>query len=254
MSNKERIIDVLDPGKASHFIGFVDHKKKKKRISLFSSPLVISDRNEVTLYNISRHTRRRYECIASNGYPPDVARAFQLTIQFSPELTLIYVSPTNEEFSSSVLLIDQMSKEIRLKCRVVVNPFDQIYWMRDERKLVNNHRVHQYVSTYKENYLISELVLKDFNVDDQGFYTCFASNSLGQTSKSMQLLVSSTSSSTTSTTTEISTSTTTSFHSSRRKRPKHMRTTTLSPEQIFRSTELLREMSISSSSSHGKWW
>jgi hypothetical protein len=205
----------------------------------------------VTLHNVSHHTHRRYECIASNGYPPDVARSFQLTIQFAPEVTLAFLAQTNEELTSSILFIDDgNANEIRLKCRIFMNPFDKIHWTKNERKLINNHQIHQYVSTHLENHIIAELVLKDFTMDDQGDYACVASNALGTASKSIQLLTTPTT--TTSTTTATSTTTTTVVSTrramiSRRKRPKHTRTTTISSQEEFlRSTEILREMTISS--------
>jgi hypothetical protein len=189
---------------------------------------------------VSRHTRRRYECIASNGYPPDVARSFQLTIQYAPELTLVFISTKNDELTSSLLFIDLNQNEIRLKCRIIMNPLDKIIWMKDNIKLINNHHIHQYISTYMENYIIAELVIKNFLNEDQGEYSCMASNLLGKDLKSIQLLISTTTTATTSTTTELSTS---RLIIPRRKRPKHTRTTTIT------TTEILREMTISSSSS-----
>ena len=187
---------------------------------------------------MSRHTRRRYECVASNGYPPDVARSFQLTIQYAPELTLVFVSETNDELTSSVLFIDLNQSEIHLKCRILMNPLDKIYWMKDNIKLLNNYHIHQYLSTYMENYIIAELVIKDFSMKDQGEYTCTASNVLGTHSKSIQLFA------TPTTTTQLLTS---RVVIPRRKRPKHTRITTISQREYYRSTESLREMTISSS-------
>ncbi len=125
-----------------------------------------------------------------------------------------------------------------------MNPLDKIYWMKDNIKLINNYHVHQYVSTLMENYIIAELVVKEFSYEDQGEYTCTASNTLGTHSKSIQLLATSTTTTTTSTTTELSTS---RLVIPRRKRPKHARTTTISQEESYRSTVNLREMTISSS-------
>jgi len=192
---------------------------------------------------VSRHTRRRYECIASNGYPPDVARSFQLTIQYAPELILVFISQTNDELTSSLLFINLNQNEIRLKCRILMYPLDKIIWMKDNMNLTNNHHIHQYLSTYMENYIIAELVIKNFLNEDQGEYSCIASNSLGISSKSIQLLITpppTTTMSTTTITTEISTS----RFIPRRKRPKHTRTTTT---EYYHSTEILREMTISSS-------
>ncbi|CAF3980601.1 unnamed protein product [Rotaria sp. Silwood2] len=239
------------------------HGKPMPKIRILSydqsdNAKIISDQNEVTLYDVSRHTRRRYECIASNGYPPDVARSFQLTIQYAPELNLVFLSKTNDELTSSVLFINLNENEIRLKCRIVMNPLDKIYWTKDNRKLINNHHMHQYVSTSMENFIMSELVIKEFLNDDQGEYSCIASNSLGMNSKSIQLLLAPTTTTTTTTIVTITTTTTTSTITElstsrliipRRKRPKHSRTTTISQE-FYRSTELLREMTITSS--HGK--
>lgn len=235
-SNKKRIIDALDPFKASHSIGF-------NALYIFLLFSVISDQNEVTLYNVSRYTPRRYECIASNGYPPDVARSFQLTIQYPPELTLVFLSKINEELTSSVFLIDLQQNDIRLKCRILINPIGKITWMKDNTKLVNNHQIHQYQSIHMENYVIAELVIKEFSYDDQGEYACVASNSLGTNSKSIQLLLTPTTTSTT--TMELVTS---RLVLPRRKRPKHTRTTTtIVPEEFNPSTEIFREMSISTS-------
>jgi hypothetical protein len=198
---------------------------------------------------VSRHTRRRYECVASNGYPPDVARSFQLTIQYAPELTIVFVSPTNEDLTSSLLFINSNQHEIRLKCRILMNPLDKIYWMKDNQKLINNNHIHQYISTHIENYIIAELVIKEFSDEDQGAYSCIASNSLGTNSKSIQLLIKPTTIITTTTTTELTTS---RLVIPRRKRPNHTRTTTVSQDEYSQSTEILREMTISSSSSQGK--
>ncbi|CAF3674900.1 unnamed protein product [Adineta steineri] len=230
------------------------HGKPMPKIRIISydqtdNAKIISDQNEVILYNVSRHTRRRYECIASNSYPPDVARSFQLTIQYAPELTLALISETNDELTSSLLFIDSSQHEIRLKCRVLMNPLDKIYWMKDNNKLINDYHIHQYVSIYMENYIIAELVIKDFSTNDQGEYTCTASNILGTHSKSIQLIATlttttSTTSSSSSTTMQLSTS---RLIISRRKRPKHTRTTTISQREYYRSTEILREMTISSS-------
>jgi hypothetical protein len=193
---------------------------------------------------VSRHTRRRYECIASNGYPPDVARSFQLTIQYAPELILVFVPQVNDELTSTLLFINLNQNEVRLKCRILMYPLDKISWMKDNMNLTNNHNIHQYLSTYMENYIIAELVIKKFLYEDQGEYSCIASNSLGISSKSIQLLITPT----TTTTTTITTSTITEILTSQliiphRKRPKHSRTTT----EYYHSTENLREMTISSS-------
>jgi len=158
----------------------------------------------------------------------------------------LFLSKINDELTSSLLFIDSSQIEIRLKCRIIMNPLDKITWMKDNIKLINNHHLHQYVSTYMENYIIAELVIKDFSNEDQGEYSCMASNLFGTNSKSIQLLLTPTTTTTTSTTT-------TEFLTSRliiprRKRPKHTRTTTISQEEFYHSTEILREMTISSSS------
>lgn len=196
---------------------------------------------------MSRHTRRRYECIASNGYPPDVARAFQLTIQYQPELTLVFISPTNQELTTSLLFIDLNQNDIHLKCRILMNPLDKISWTKDNNKLINNNHIHQYISKYNDNdnYIISELVINNFQVDDQGEYSCIASNVLGIDSKNIQLLLTPTTVTTTTSTMPTTELSTKRLIIPRRKRPKHSRITTISTDSSH-STEILREMTISS--------
>jgi hypothetical protein len=202
--------------------------KYQNSSSSFFFQIVISEKNEVTIFNLSRHTNRRYECIASNGYPPDVARSFQLIIQYPPELTLFI----NDEIISNILFINTNHNDIRLKCQVIMNPFEKIYWMKDKKKINSNYQIYQI-----ENYIISELIIKYFTNDYQGEYTCIASNSLGFNSKSIQLIH--LSSSTTTTTTGLAAA---ERITSRRKRPKYVRTTTT----ISYSTESLRMMTLSS--------
>jgi hypothetical protein len=180
----------------------------------------------VTIYNISRSTNRRYECIASNSYPPDVARTFHLTIQYPPELTLFI----NDEIISNILFINSNHNEIHLKCQVLMNPVDKIYWLKDNKKFNSNYEIY-----HIENYVISELIIRYFTYDYQGEYTCIALNSLGFNSKSIQLL-------------SLSTTTTIPRLTSRRKRPKHTRTTTTIT--VYQSTESLRIMTLSSKGLH----
>lgn len=197
----------------------------------FSSCIVISEENEVTISNITRHTNRRYECIASNGYPPDVGRSFQITVQYPPELTLFI----NEEIGSNVFLKKSSQKEIRLKCQILMNPMGKIYWMKDDEKIIDYPQIYQI-----ENYILSELSIDDMTNDYQGEYTCVVSNALGFNSKSVQVLA-------LSTTTDpmMTTMTVTERNPTRRKRPKHSRimmTTTT-------TTEYSRLMTLSS---HGR--
>jgi hypothetical protein len=193
---------------------------------LFFFLIVISEQNEVTIFNISRHTNRRYECIASNTYPPDVARSFQLTIQYPPEISL-YI---NEEIFSNMLFIDSNSNIIRLKCQVIMNPSGKIYWMKDNKKMNFNYQIH-----HVKNYIISEIIIEYFTNDYQGEYTCYASNSLGMNSKSIQLL-------NLPSPTSPPPPTTTERIISRHKRPKYARIT------ISDSTESLRIMTLTSKS------
>lgn len=192
--------------------------------------IVISEENEVTIFNVSRQTNRRYECIASNGYPPDVARSFQLTIQYPPELILFI----NEEISSNYLFSKSSQKEIRLKCQIGMNPIGKIYWMKDDQKILDHSQIYQI-----ENYIFSELILNSMTNDYHGEYTCVASNTLGFNSKSVQVLALST------TTTTITTTTIAGRIPAQRKRPKHWRISTTTT-----TTEYSRLMTLSSKGTH----
>jgi hypothetical protein len=180
------------------------------------------------LNNITRHTNRRYECIASNGYPPDVARSFQFTIQYSPEIVLYL----NNEIVSTTIYTENRNTEIHLKCQVAMNPSDTIVWMKDHRRLDTNYQIYRV-----ENYIISELTIKLLTDDDQGEYSCMASNSLGMNLKAIQLFVRST--------TTMAMSMTTKRTSLHRKRPKHYRlSTTIMIKDDIDSTERLRMITM----------
>ncbi|CAF0812969.1 unnamed protein product [Adineta steineri] len=181
---------------------------------------VISEQNEVTIYNVSRSTSHRYECIASNGYPPDVARSFQITIQYPPEVIL----SINEEIITNLLFINSNYDEIRLKCQVTMSPFGKIHWMKDSKRMNSNYQIY-----HIKNYIISEIIIKYLTNDYQGQYTCIASNPYGMNSKSIQIL--------------SLPATTTDRNTLRHKRPKHTRSTTVSY-----STENLRMITLSSKS------
>ncbi len=193
---------------------------------MFSFEIVLTDENEITIFNVSRHIDRRYECVASNNYPPDVARSFELTIQYAPELTLI----VNEDIISNVFSVISYQKEVRLRCQILMFPRGKFYWMK------NNKKINHHSQNYKvDNYIVSELIIRYFIDDYQGEYTCVASNSVGSNSKSIQLL----SQSTTTTAAEATTTTTTEMITSRHKRPKH-------PRIKITTTEYSRMMTLSS--------
>ena len=113
-----------------------------------------------------------------------------------------------------------------------MNPLDKIYWMKDDVKLINKYQIY-----HIDNYIISEVALKPWTGDDQGEYTCVASNALGMNSKSIQLFALPTSS------TPSSSATTGKRIGLRRKRPKHPR---ISLAPIVPSTDNSRVMTISS--------
>ncbi|CAF2698979.1 unnamed protein product [Rotaria sp. Silwood2] len=209
------------------------HGKPTPRIRILSydqydNIQIISEQNEVTIFNISRHTNRRYECVASNDYPPDVARSFQLTIQFLPEISLFI---NDNIISNKFFLINSNTNEIRLKCQVIMHPFDKIYWIKDKKKLNYSYQLY-----HIGNYVVSELIIKYLTSNDQGEYTCIASNLIGTNSKSIQLIASST--------TTITTTTTTERLTTRYQRTKYVRPITI----VSHSTESLRMMTLSSKS------
>jgi len=112
-----------------------------------------------------------------------------------------------------------------------MNPIDRIYWIKDHKKYHSNYRIYEF-----DNYIISELIIRHFTFDDQGEYTCMASNSLGSTAKSVQIL-----SLLTTTMTTTTTITTTTVNERRRKRPKYTR-----PIKSMTTTEYSRMMTLSS--------
>ncbi|CAF0761746.1 unnamed protein product [Adineta ricciae] len=193
------------------------------------NPRIISDKNEVTIYNISRHTERHYECIASNGYPPDVARSIQLTVQYPPEISLFI----NDEIVTNMLFINSNANDIRLKCRAIMNPFEKVFWLKDNQKVEWNYQIY-----HLDKYIILEMIIDDLRGDYPGEYSCVASNLLGRTSQTVQII----SLSPTTTTMKMERIT------SRHKRPKPIRTTT-DTSLDFYSTESLRAMTLSSNDS-----
>ncbi|CAF3325338.1 unnamed protein product [Rotaria sp. Silwood1] len=196
---------------------------------------IISEQNEVTIFNISRHTNRRYECIASNGYPPDVARSFQLTIQYAPEINLLI---NDNIISNKFFSINSNTNEIRLKCQVIMHPFEKIYWIKDKKKFNHSYQIY-----HIGNYVLSELIIKSFTNDYQGEYTCIASNSIGINSKSIQVIALST------TTLITTTTTTTTTATGERITTRYQRTKYARPIAIIsHSTESLRVMTLSSKS------
>ncbi|CAF1008190.1 unnamed protein product, partial [Didymodactylos carnosus] len=167
---------------------------------------IISENNEVILYNVSRHTRKRYECIASNGVPPDVARSFQLTIQYPPEVTTLLTINDNGNNSTQNQLFVDLGQELRIKCQITMYPFGKIFWTKNNIQIDSNqNNYEQYASSYSDNYVIIELYIKQINYKDFGLYSCFARNDLGSNSKTIRLIENPT---TTTSTTTVSTTTT----------------------------------------------
>ncbi|CAF1203850.1 unnamed protein product [Rotaria magnacalcarata] len=185
---------------------------------------IISEQNQVTIFNISRHTNRRYECIASNGYPPDVSRSFQLTIQYAPEIN-IFINET--KILDRDVFVNSESNEIRLKCQVSMYPAGKVYWIKDKNRFNYNYHIY-----HTENDIVSELIVTYFTNNYQGEYTCVASNLVGTNSKSIQLI-------------DLST-TTTATTTTERSTTRYQRTKSTESVTVPYSTESLRMMTLSS--------
>ena len=197
---------------------------------------VISEENEVIIPNVTRHTHRRYECVASNGYPPDVARSFQFIIQYPPEVHLF----VNDQLATTNIFSERYPNDLYLKCQVQANPVEKILWLKDGRPLPSHAHTYQIGHA-----AISELPIRLFTDQDQGEYTCLTSNALGSSSKSIQLLALSTTSPTTKPSRTLTTTVQPGRITSRRKRPKYARITTM-VSTGDQATESVRMMSISS--------
>lgn len=185
--------------------------------------IVISEETEVTLINISRQTNRRYQCVASNGYPPDVARSFQLTIHYQPEVKVFI----DDQEASRERIVEKASEEVRLKCQIEMNPIEQFFWTKNGEPLIEN------VQTYQiENAVISEVSVRLSNGENRAVFSCSATNSLGTQSKKILLK-----------TLEMTSRSTVSHR--HRKRPKYFRTST----NIIHPDENLRLIQLSSKGS-----
>ncbi|CAF4336193.1 unnamed protein product, partial [Didymodactylos carnosus] len=161
---------------------------------------IIGEHNEVILYNVSRHTRKRYECIASNGVPPDVARSFQLTVQYPPEITLLLSTHDNTIYNNRNQLLVDLAQELRIKCQITMYPFGKIFWTKNDIRIDKyQDNYEQYASSYSDNHVVAELYIKQVNYKDFCSFSCFAINDLGINSKTVHLVEKPTS--TTSTTT-----------------------------------------------------
>lgn len=113
-----------------------------------------------------------------------------------------------------------------------MNPTEKLYWLKDNKKFnLNSHIYHM------ENYIISEIILRYPALDYQGEYKCIAANSLGTSTKSIELVSLVTTTITTITSME-------SKYIYKRKRTKYTRMTTTT--EVSYSTENLRMMTITS--------
>lgn len=113
-----------------------------------------------------------------------------------------------------------------------MHPFEKIIWLKDGQPLTNHYQIYQ-----SNHAVISEMTIRLFSDQDQGEYTCLASNGLGTSSKSIQLLALSTTAPTRTTNAKKVTH--------RRKRPKYSRIHAADSTRS-RATESLRMMTISS--------
>lgn len=129
------------------------------------------------LNNITRYCDGIYECNAENGVPPISTRRFEVTVLFPPEVSL----PTKSIGHS-------IGKETILQCKVSASPQESIFWTKNG-SLIPLHMYKYWTELYDDGQREKTLNLNiiDIDRDDFGYYTCHASNYLGEDRETMLL-------------------------------------------------------------------
>ncbi|XP_041369787.1 lachesin-like [Gigantopelta aegis] len=145
-----------------------DIGSKKERIG-FSGEIL-------KIHNVTRYCSGKYECVADNGVPPPYKRELEVAIEFPPEIRL-----PNKRIGQV------LKKETILDCIVTAYPQAVSVWKFKGRELSKSSKHNVEVFNEGDHKITLSLRIKDIGKEDYGLYTCVASNSMGRTSKRMEL-------------------------------------------------------------------
>ncbi|XP_048587479.1 hemicentin-2 isoform X1 [Nematostella vectensis] len=127
--------------------------------------------SNLTIKGVSRYDEGNYKCEASNGANTSVSDVAKLTVNFPPRIFKTSANQTREEGQQITFTCDVEGKE-------GTSP-PNVYWKKDGADVTADGN--RTTAQSPTNYLgpsTASLTIKNVQREDEGFYQCFAENSL----------------------------------------------------------------------------
>ncbi|UJR29868.1 hypothetical protein I4U23_017416 [Adineta vaga] len=129
----------------------------------------IQSGDEIYIPSVEPLDSGSYECIASNGYHQAISRAFYVTVQYPPHVTI-------DKF------IDLNQRPIQFKCEICSVPLSHIEWFRNGKNIIDEQHFlikTNSLQTENKDCLTTTLTFQDPIYEKFGRYECRAENILG---------------------------------------------------------------------------
>lgn len=139
-----------------------------------------SSKESLIIRNISRHGENPFhvfECVASNGIPPDARLQIKISVHYSPAV----VVPTDR-------LVKRRNQQVVLECVVQSNPMETYYLEHHSIRVHSSERRRlEDASSSRSDVRILRLIIPSLGTKDFGHYKCIAINNLGRSEASIFL-------------------------------------------------------------------
>ncbi|KAK3604504.1 hypothetical protein CHS0354_001186 [Potamilus streckersoni] len=139
---------------------------------------IISDGEMLRFVNITREQRGKYRCLAFNRVEPNAEEYINVEVQYRPEVRLL-----------NHRIRQYQGKSVFLDCIVKAEPHGTVRWTKNDLPLPDEKW--KYGTTMfdgDDDMITLQLRITLLEKSDFGFYTCEASNIMGKSQVTMDLL------------------------------------------------------------------
>ncbi|XP_022798569.1 receptor-type tyrosine-protein phosphatase F-like, partial [Stylophora pistillata] len=150
---------------------------KNERINVSE---IVGNISSLTITNTVREDEGQYRCVANNSVNTSTSSPGKLTVNFRAD---VLISGSEPKFV-------EISKQIQLTCQYNASPpVLEVQWVKDGNAIARNESGIGSVTITQFTESQSQLIISSSTKQDEGTYTCFVTNAVGNSSNATSVLI-----------------------------------------------------------------